>query len=307
MTNKFFPILFFIINSIVAYSQTLIDSAKNNLLNHVNLYEYGLPLSSCETNFKNLFNNWHSGNITNANEYKLLDFSYVETIMDTIRYNYYRNYFSGGEPVGSSKSSNSSISYHTPISGKDTRVKENYELFVRPGFIYSEFYDQRALPAEARKILTKEVAQQAQELLEREINIDTLALIHCSGEAYRIDTIRSVPDFFWSVEVRKGHLTYQLASTDSLSKNVLDYFLQRKNMDNLTLEEKKALILEELLITRITVQVSFNEKIHFGDKVYLVRFRYGGAIYPVYVICNSESKKVVWDNFFMDIPVHIKK
>ncbi|MBN2662011.1 MAG: hypothetical protein JXR68_00055, partial [Bacteroidales bacterium] len=87
-------------STIMAYSQTNIDSISHSLLgNRVSIYEYGDSLISCETNFENLFKNWMPRNVTNAREYKLLEYKFVETIADTVRYNYYRNYFSGGEAV----------------------------------------------------------------------------------------------------------------------------------------------------------------------------------------------------------------
>ncbi|MBN2881731.1 hypothetical protein JXM83_06805, partial [Candidatus Woesearchaeota archaeon] len=99
MNKLILSVLFFIVN-VSAYSQTNIDSISNSLLgNRVSIYEYGDSLTSCETNFENLFKNWMPRNVTNAREYKSLEYKFVETIADTVRYNYYRNYFSGGEAV----------------------------------------------------------------------------------------------------------------------------------------------------------------------------------------------------------------
>jgi hypothetical protein len=108
--NKLIVSILFSIISISAYCQTNIASARNFLKgnsvhgqsyidtvtnfimgNPVPIYEYGAPLTSCETNFENLFKNWTPANVTNAHEFELLDFSFVENLSDTARYNYYRN------------------------------------------------------------------------------------------------------------------------------------------------------------------------------------------------------------------------
>lgn len=45
----------------------------------------------------------------------------------------------------------------------------------------------------------------------------------------------------------------------------------------------------------------------FGDKVYVVRFKYHGALYPVNMICNPDTKKVVMDSFFYNITIRTRK
>lgn len=312
--NLLFILLF--ISIIVAYSQTKHqqDSITNFILgNPVPIYEFGAPLTSCETNFENLFKNWNPGNITNAREYELLDFSFIETIADTTRYNYYRNYFSGGEPVYSSGAFfDFKGSKLKNLNGKTYNGEtEISERFVRPGYIHSELFDQRGLPEDAKNLFTEEFKRQAQELLIREINIDTLHLKYSAGEIFRIDTIRSVVK-----SVENTHISYNVASTDSISKDYIDITLKnymgnsspKENYNtDLTIQKRRTLALEELLIERITNQVSLNKLVHFGDKVYVVRFRYNGAMYPVYVICNPATKKVVMDTFFKNITIHTRK
>lgn len=297
----------------MAYSQSVSVSYPPNQDNMVSIYEYGDSLTSCETNFENLFKNWNPGNITNAREYELLDFSLVETIADTTRYNYYRNYFSGAEPVYCSMASFSSKSSKLKnLNGKTYNEEtEISERFVRPGYIHRDLFDQRGLPEEVKKIFSEEFTRQAQDLLTREINIDTLHLNYIAGEMLRIDTIRSVVK-----SVENTHLSYNVASTDSISKDYIDITLKNymgnsspkeNNNTDLTIQKRRTLALEELLIERITNQVSFNKLVHFGDKVYVVRFRYHGAMYPVYVICNPDTKKVVMDTFFKNITIQTKK
>lgn len=49
------------------------------------IYEYGDKLISCDTNFKNLFQNWNSEHIKNARDIKLISYKFVETIKDSIQ------------------------------------------------------------------------------------------------------------------------------------------------------------------------------------------------------------------------------
>ncbi|MFA5328089.1 MAG: hypothetical protein WC384_09880 [Prolixibacteraceae bacterium] len=136
-----------------------------------------------------------------------------------------------------------------------------------------------------------------------------------AGEMFRIDTIRSGSDRVVK-SVRNAHFSYSIASTDSISEDYIDVsfgnFTRNSSQKvdsytDLTIEKRRALALEELLIERITNQASFNKLVHFGDKVYVVRFRYNGAMYPVYVICNPDNKKVVMDTFFKNIIIHTRK
>lgn len=276
------------------YGQSQSNKISNPLEELVSIYEYGENITSYETNFKNLLNNWKTENITNANEYEFVNISFVESISDSIRYIYYRNYFSGGEPVYSSIKSN---------RGTGFNGSKIYEYYVVPGYIHQEIYDRRSLPDKTKEILSKEFMQQVQELLELEINIDTLSLIYYSGKISKIDTIKSGADFFDDF-VQKSYLEYNLASTDSISNDYIDFFITRKkNPENINVQKRKALILEDLLIERISKQVSFNKQVHINDKVYSIKFTYLGNTYTNYVICSSSSKKVVIDCFFKNIVI----
>jgi hypothetical protein len=297
MRRKLLIIMLLVCN-IQIYGQSQINKVSNPLNELVSIYEYGENITSCETNFRNLLNNWNTKNITNANEYEFVDISFVESISDSIRYNYYRNYFSGGEPVYSSIQS----SRGTGFNG--TKI---YKYYVTPGYIHQEFYDRRLLPEKAQEIFSKEFMQQVQKLLELEINIDTLSLMYCSGEIIRIDTIKSGSDFIGNF-IQKSHGGYNLASTDSISKNYIDISIMReKSSDDLNMQKRRALILEDLLIERISNQVSFNKQVHIKDKVYSIKFKYLGITYTDYVICNPCSKKVVMDCFFKNIIIDVKK
>lgn len=92
------------------------------------------------------------------------------------------------------------------------------------------------------------------------------------------------------------------ASTYSISKNYINIEIKgEKRMESLNLNEKRDLILEQILIRRINTQLIFNERVHIGDKVYLVDFKYEGELFTNYVICSAENKKVVMDYFFKSI------
>lgn len=277
------------------YGQSQSNKISNPLEELVSIYECGENITSYETNFKNLLNNWKTENITNANEYEFVNISFVESISDSIRYIYYRNYFSGGEPVYSSIKSN---------RGTGFNGSKIYEYYVVPGYIHQEIYDRRLLPDKTKEILSKEFMQQVQKLLELEINIDTLSLICYSGKISKIDTIKSGSDFFDDF-VQKSYLEYNLASTDSISNDYIDFSITRKkNPENINVQKRKSLILEDLLIERISKQVSFNKQVHINDKVYSIKFAYLGNTYTNYVICSSSSKKVVIDCFFKNIVMY---
>lgn len=304
MNKLIFPVIMLIL-SVSAYSQTKQDSL-NTLLwgNPVPIYEYGAPLTSCETNFENLFKNWTTEHVTNAREFQLLNFSLVETLTDTVRYNYYRNYFSGSAIGSSASSSMSSSSKMKNLNGTTYEEKtEISERFVRPTYYYSELFDPRGYTTEAKKILSEEFKHKVQMLLLGEMNIDTMNLIHTAGEIFRIDTIKTNSEFSGDL-VGTLHAVYDFASTDSISKRLFELLLKGKiNYEKLSIQEKRALLLEEILAFRISCQSKFNKLVHFGDKVYVVNLRYYGTIYPIYMICNPDTKKVVMDTFFYNITI----
>lgn len=74
-----------VIVHIPAYAQT-IDVRWNS----INIYEYGMPITSCECNFENLLYNWDIW-IANNEETKLLSYEFVEQLEDTARIAYYAN------------------------------------------------------------------------------------------------------------------------------------------------------------------------------------------------------------------------
>jgi hypothetical protein len=118
-----------------------------------NIYEYGEPLTSCESNFRNLFNNWDKKNITNAEDYRLLNYSFVETITDTCIIDLYAKLFTDNNcPVGSTGGSSSSSSF-------DTVVRHTQHILIRTlGKVYDKASSQEKTP-EILRMIEKENEQ----------------------------------------------------------------------------------------------------------------------------------------------------
>lgn len=81
----FIAFLFVFINHINAQFHVeaqLLDSIKGGSENvkTCSVYEYGVPITCAEDNFKNLFNNLNSDNFVNAADFELLDYKYLFTI-----------------------------------------------------------------------------------------------------------------------------------------------------------------------------------------------------------------------------------
>ncbi|MDR2039341.1 MAG: hypothetical protein LBQ60_15565 [Bacteroidales bacterium] len=267
----------------------------------VPIYEIGEPVTNCDINMKNLLNNWVSEKIVNANEYDFLEWSFVETLSDSSRYAYYRNYFSGTEPVYNTQRGKSGYSYPDG--------KEYDSLWVYPGFIHSEFYDTRGLPDEAQTILSEDVRLNAKDILFKELNIDTVKLIY--HFYYKTDSIESFQTTRNGFDVynKSAHIvSHNIASIDSLSENYIDVVMKKKkSYHDLAIEELRELLLEELLIGRIVKQLSFNEKVEIGDKVYVIKFKHKEKFYNNYIVCSSETNKVVMDYFFSGITLKNEK
>lgn len=271
--------------------------------NSVSIYEYGDSINDCETNFKNLYGNWNSDNVTNASEYKFTGCSYVETLEDSARYRYYRNYFSGEKVVSGSYSSSKNTSL-SMVNGK--LVEEtNRETFLTPALIYPQFYDQRRLTDSMKQIYSDDFIIKARRILESDLNIDTLKLKYYTYFFSKIDTTIEHIAGFTTYGISEEGSDLKVAYVDTISQNYIDNGILNKNTyDQLPIEELRKLILEELLLDKIGIQERFNKQVGLGDKVYLVEFMYNHQEYSNYVICNSQSHKVVWDTFFKSIEVY---
>ncbi len=316
-----FPIFLLTLQLTVGYGQvfhgsdTSLDSTNQAVLDtirniqkrtsdifgeQVSMYEMGDSLETCETNFRNLLNNWHTVNVTNAEDYEFLDLSFVETISDSTRYNYYRNYFSGGKPVYCSRRSSGGVGLNGQII---------YELYVIPGYIHREFYDQRDLPEKVQKLFSKNFILEARALIEEPFCVDTMTLNLYTFSSYQKDTTTHInPGGFNSFGVSWESSVWSAASPDSLSQDYFDVFLKHeKDIFELNVADAQDLMLKNLMVQRIMMQMSFTQQVHIGDNVYSVKFDYLGTPYVVYVICNPDSKKVVMDSFFKNITIDPKR
>ncbi len=273
----------------------------------VSIYELGDSITSCETNFNNLFTNWTANNITNADEYRFFGYSFLETITDSVRFNHYRNYFSGAEQLtGSISGSHREDGVFISIGGShkvDKKIEKVIsKLYITPGFIHGEIYDPRGLPEKSQELLSDDFRNNAKKILTRDFNIDTMHLNYYFYDYNRIDTIVKVAPYFDSFGIRKTYSHQKAASPDSISKNYIDIFIKgNRKLEELSLSEKRNLLLEQMLIERINRQLEFNEQVCIGDKVYVVKFEYKGRRYSDYVICSAKHKKVVMDGFFNSI------
>jgi len=248
----------------------------------VSIYELGLPIRDYEDNFKNLVSNWKKEYITNAEDYKLNDIYFVETISGHERYNYYRNYFSSDQPVGSARSKR---------TGGDSKGNRIYEHMVKPSYAYTELYDTRGFDERIQAIFSNEFQLEARALLSREFNIDTLQLYNEGYYEEESDTTATG----YSHSIRG----YNYTSLAPFSQNYKDIQINHtKTIFDLAIDDVRSFILEDLLIGRITMQVAFSEAVKPGDRVYAIDFEYERQPYTAYVICSRETKKVIWDYFF---------
>lgn len=75
-----FLIFYIVINAFGADSKKKVQ---------MSFYEVGDSIVDYDTNFKNLFHNWTADNLTNAPDYKLLNYTYLETITDSTILDFY--------------------------------------------------------------------------------------------------------------------------------------------------------------------------------------------------------------------------
>lgn len=93
--NRNILTIFFTAISILAHGQF----EKNSKWDNVTIYEYGVPLTSCESNFKNLFQNWKKW-ITNNEDTKLITYKYIEMLRDSILIKHYAEQLNNWESLG---------------------------------------------------------------------------------------------------------------------------------------------------------------------------------------------------------------
>lgn len=258
------------------------------------IYEVGKTVVDCETNFENLITNWTSNNITNSEEYKYIRYAYIETINDSLKYNYYRNFFSGPEVLYCSNSRS---------SGEKNGHKFQ-KVYIRPGYKHAELYDVRGLFERAKEILTDSVRAKAIKLLVTDFNIDTMKLKHYDYKFTENDTTHGFNQSFYVYNIEHKFSISNTYYVDSISDNYIDIHIKRKkDISQLSINESRRLLMEELLVERINIQLEFSSKVQLGDKVYAIRFQYLGKQYIDYVVCSTTTKKVVMDYCFKNIMI----
>jgi len=173
----------------------------------------------------------------------------------------------------------------------DSKGNRIYEHMVKPSYAYTELYDTRGLDERIQAIFSNEFQLEARALLSREFNIDTLQLYN--EEYYEEESDTTATGYSHSI---RG---YNHTSLAPFSQNYKDIQINHtKTIFDLAIDDGRSLILEDLLIRRITMQVAFSEAVKPGDRVYAIDFEYERKPYTAYVICSRETKKVVWDYFF---------
>jgi hypothetical protein len=66
----------------------------------VSIYQVGDSIVNYDTNFTNLFRNWTDKNITNASDYKLLNYTFLETIADSSTLEFYSRLMTSNKMIG---------------------------------------------------------------------------------------------------------------------------------------------------------------------------------------------------------------
>jgi hypothetical protein len=273
----------------MSYCQLKNDSISNSSEKLVSIYEYGDSLTSCETDFKNLFRNWKNGHITNANQYRFDNFSFVETISDSARYRYYRNYFSGLEVVSNYYSTSSSGSYE----GNQWKTKQKY--FITPFKYKWNLLDK--LPIETMIKIIK--------LFDAELkfNVDTVKIISAFQDS--IQTIEKVQNDNSSVSTTSVRTSWEYS--DSKTKKSIDSILvNHLSFKDLSIQSQEKMLTSQYLLMRVGMQKLFNEAVQIGDKAYVIPTEFGGNQFKIFVICNPVTKKVVMDYFFKGIQLPAK-
>ena len=272
-------------STIVAYCQVVSSTLSGSNQKDVSIYEYGDSLTSCETNFENLMRNWNNGPITNKDQYKFGDYYFFETISDSATYKYYRNYFSGLDVVVHTFSTSGSISYN----GKEWETSHDY--YLNP--YKQEWILLNKMPLETKIKILKLFNT------ELELNADTSKIKTVFRETNK--TIEEIQDCNYSYSDESEIEIW--AYSDSETKETIDsVFLNNLSFEDLDIQTQEEMRIKLFSRTRIEMQKHFNEKVHIGDKVYVVPFIFGLIEFKIVVICNPQSKKVVMDSFFKNVP-----
>ncbi|MFC0878247.1 hypothetical protein ACE01N_16750 [Saccharicrinis sp. FJH2] len=253
------------------------------------IYEFGDTIIDYETNFKNLFENWKPNHITNADDYALLSFSYVETISSPKVLNYYRNYFSGDQ----------FISRAVREKAGANRFGSYREFYIQPSYLSQSFVDTTHMSAESKRIFTRDFTKQINQLMSAEINIDSSTLYKYNYEHTTVDTITTSN----SEKIKSSSTFSHIISENKLTEGCGDFMSGEKRFSEISDKEQQKLLLAELNTQRLIMQKAFNDIVELGDVVYGVNFRYLDKFYSNYVVCSKKTKEVILDYFFKGINI----
>jgi len=165
------------------------------------IYEYGDKLSTCEINFKNLFQNWNPKNIVNSKDIKLISYQFIEIIKDSIQ------------------------------------IKKYTELLTKPDILL------------------------------------------------------------------KSGKTSENSGSEMITKRECYVYLETFDEMNARLKgEKKPEIPKEAFLSELKeIARGLKNIIHIGDYIYVIKIQKEGKIFDNYVICDSKTFKVKFDNLFWGI------
>lgn len=171
------------------------------------IYEVGEPLNSSETNLKNLFNNWNSNHLVNANDFVLINYSFIEEIGDNPAIELYSKLLTDNKSlIGIVKN------------------KSSFETVVKKS-------------------------------------------VHISEQTFSLRTFESLCDTSNCTSMEK------LAMINAFEK-------ERENLKS-----------------------TFKSLVKVGDKVFVIFFKDKQHIYNTYIVCSSQTNRVVWDNVFRNIKI----
>ncbi|WP_186754185.1 hypothetical protein [Echinicola salinicaeni] len=115
--KKVLLLLSWIVIVVPVYSQT------NSAWASKSIYEVGDPISTCESNFENLLHNWNKENITNAGDFHIIGYTFVEELNNQELINNYINSLTGNDALFSR------VSSHMSGSGDSLLEEQNFDFF----------------------------------------------------------------------------------------------------------------------------------------------------------------------------------
>ncbi len=254
---------------------------------NVSIYAVGDSITNCEINFKNLRDNWFESIVINAKDYELQDYSFIETISDSTRYRYYRNYFASDKPLQCLAANNDGYTYKQEKKGIHTHSCKIEPLPDR-NYLHASLHF-----IQSNKEIPEDFKKKVQKIIETDYNIDTMHLNHFVYESKGNDTTFYRENGFVVSGTKEYSTNWDIAYPDSLPLLYIGVEVKRsKNRNNLSIKERHELMLEELVVDKIRTCLSFNDQVNIGDKVYKFNFKYKDASYSILLICSGINHKL---------------